>query len=48
MDTWTLCAGVAITTRAAVLPDYARDLERPGFGNRDRKPKGKAGGKTHR
>ncbi|EIE24775.1 hypothetical protein COCSUDRAFT_10321, partial [Coccomyxa subellipsoidea C-169] len=29
-NVWTH-EGVAITTRAAVLPDYARDLERPGF-----------------
>lgn len=41
-----LCAaGVAITTRAAVLPDYAKDLERPGFGNTGMKPKAKAAGK---
>jgi hypothetical protein len=25
--------GVAITTHAALVPDYARDFERPGFGS---------------
>ena len=39
-----LCSGVAITTREAVIPDFARDLERPGFGSKEqqKKIKGKA------
>ena len=38
------CPGVAITTREAVIPDFARDLERPGFGSKEqqKKVKGKA------
>ncbi|CAL8464068.1 g3603 [Coccomyxa elongata] len=40
--------GVAITTRTAVLPDYAKELERPGFGNKDRKLKAKAGSKARK
>ena len=39
------CAGVAITTRSAVLPDFARELERPGFGNKGKKPAGAKQGK---
>ncbi|CAL5226853.1 g9719 [Coccomyxa viridis] len=42
-DVWTH-DGVAITTREAVIPDFARDLERPGFGSKEqqKKIKGKA------
>lgn len=29
--------GVAVTTREALLPDYAREFERPGFSTRGRK-----------
>ena len=37
-------AGVAVTKREAVLPDFAKDLERPGFGSKEqqKKVKGKA------
>lgn len=37
-------AGVAITTREAVLPDFAREFERPGFSNKEqqKKVKGKS------
>jgi hypothetical protein len=38
-------AGVAITTRHAVIPDYAKELEKPGFGNKGMKPKAKKSGK---
>ena len=40
----TCYSGVAITTREAVIPDFARDLERPGFGSKEqqKKIKGKA------
>jgi len=40
-------AGVAVTKREAVLPDFAKDLERPGFGSKEqqKKVKGKARGK---
>ncbi len=48
MSLVSTCAGVAITTRTAVLPDYAKELERPGFGNKDRKLKAKAGSKARK
>lgn len=30
--------GVAVTTRRALIPDYARELERPGFGSQRDSP----------
>lgn len=30
--------GINVTTHAAMLPDYARDLERPGFSSGNLKP----------
>ena len=41
---WTH-AGVAVTTREALLPDYARDFERPGFSIRSKPPKAAGKGK---
>lgn len=45
-DTCKMAAGVAITTREAVLPDFARDLERPGFGSKEQQKKAKGKGKS--
>lgn len=40
------CSGVAITTREAVIPDFARELERPGFGSKEQQKKVKGKGKA--
>eukprot|EP00891_Asterochloris_glomerata_P009751 jgi/Astpho2/9751/fgenesh1_pm.00149_%23_16_t len=39
--------GVAISQRFALLPDMAQNLEKPGFGNRDMKPKLSKGSKKN-
>lgn len=39
--------GVAISQRFALLPDMAQNLEKPGFGNRDMKPKLSKGSKMN-
>ena len=45
-DACKMAAGVAITMREAVLPDFARDLERPGFGSKEQQKKAKGKGKS--